>query len=150
MITEKEINSFMEMDMPSEQARLVLKKLIEFGKLYANAKPSRESAVKALTQASDLCSTPINNGGEGLQEKFADAEDTKVTNHPKRYLGKSGVEAIDIIEYIVQDMEGGLAFNVGTAVKYLSRLGKKKTTDELEDWKKTLWYISRSLTLLNK
>ncbi len=150
MITEKEINSFMEMDMPSEQAKLVLRKLIEFARLYENSKPGMEISVKILNEASDLCSAPINNGGEGLQEKFADAEDTKVTNHPKRYLGKSGVEAIDIIEYIVQNMEGGLAFNIGTAVKYLSRLGKKKTTDELEDWKKTLWYISRSLTLLNK
>lgn len=48
----------------------------------------------------------------------------------------SGVEAIDVIEH--------MPFNVGTAVKYLWRLGLKD--DPIQELKKARWYIDREIT----
>lgn len=81
---------------------------------------------------------------ENPVEKFEseDEEDKAVTNHPKRYLNKSGIEAIDIIELFTSGISGGPAFNLGTAVKYLARLGKK-TKNVQEEWKKVKWYMDR-------
>lgn len=81
---------------------------------------------------------------ENPVEKFEseDEEDKSVTNHPKRYLNKSGIEAIDIIELFTSGISGGPAFNLGTAVKYLARLGKK-TKNVQEEWKKVKWYMDR-------
>ena len=47
----------------------------------------------------------------------------------------SGVEAIDVIEH--------MPFNVGTAVKYLWRLGLKD--DPVQELKKARWYIDREI-----
>ena len=81
---------------------------------------------------------------ESPTEKFEveDEADKAVTNHPKRYLNKSGIEAIDIIELFTSGITGGQAFNLGTAVKYLARLGKK-TKNVQEEWKKVKWYMDR-------
>lgn len=81
---------------------------------------------------------------EAPTEKFdsEDEADKAVTNHPKRYLNKSGIEAIDIIELFTSGITGGAAFNLGTAVKYLARLGKK-TKNVQEEWKKVKWYMDR-------
>ena len=56
------------------------------------------------------------------------------TDHP------SGVECITITEW--------MSFNVGNAMKYLWRAGKK--TDELEDLKKARWYVNREIRRLEK
>ena len=86
----------------------------------------------------------IESQAKNPSEKFEmeDEEDKAVTNHPKRYMNKSGIEAIDIIELFCSGISGGPAFNLGTAVKYLSRLGKK-TKNVQEEWKKVKWYIDR-------
>ena len=86
----------------------------------------------------------IARESENQSEKFEseDEADKAVTNHPKRYLNKSGIEAIDIIELFCSGIKGGPAFNLGTAVKYLARLGKK-TKNVQEEWKKVKWYIDR-------
>jgi len=55
-------------------------------------------------------------------------------NHPKHYAGKS-MEVIDVIEAFDLD------FELGNAVKYILRAGKKgPMTDDLE---KAKWYIER-------
>lgn len=54
--------------------------------------------------------------------------------NPAHYKGHpSGVEAIDIIE--------NMPFNLGTACKYLLRLGKKDNA--LQELKKAEWYLTR-------
>ena len=59
---------------------------------------------------------------------------------PAHYLGFSnGAEVIDITEH--------LNFNLGNAVKYVCRAGKK-TKDPMEDLEKAAWYISREIDRL--
>lgn len=80
-----------------------------------------------------------------------DAEDTKPVlpnkpwhdpvNHPSHYTyGK--IETIDYIE------DKGLGFNLGNAVKYISRAGHKQNT--IEDLEKAVWYINREIMRLKK
>lgn len=57
--------------------------------------------------------------------------------NPHYYRSKSGVEAIDIIE------EFDLNFNLGNAVKYLIRSGKKES--KVKDLKKAVWYLEREI-----
>lgn len=61
-------------------------------------------------------------------------------NHPSHYQGK-GLEAIDVIESF------GLGFNLGNAIKYILRAGKKgsEPEDRLNDLKKADWYLSREI-----
>jgi len=61
-------------------------------------------------------------------------------NHPKHYTSDpSGVECIQITRH--------RNFNVGNAIKYLWRAGRKNK-DSLEDLKKARWYIDRAITML--
>lgn len=60
-------------------------------------------------------------------------------NHPQHYGGANNpYEAIKVIE------AWKLNFNLGNAVKYLSRAGKKD--DVVDDLKKALWYIEREIS----
>jgi hypothetical protein len=52
----------------------------------------------------------------------------------------SGIQAIDVIEH--------MPFNVGTAVKYLWRLGLKD--DAIQELKKARWYIDREIAKREK
>ena len=62
-------------------------------------------------------------------------------NHPSHYTyGK--IETIDYIE------DKGLGFNLGNAVKHISRAGHKY--DTIEDQKKAVWYINREISRLEK
>lgn len=65
-----------------------------------------------------------------------------VVNHPSHYQTAAGLETIDVIEAFE------LNFNLGNAVKYLLRAGKKG--DRLEDLKKAAWYIAREIANLEK
>lgn len=61
---------------------------------------------------------------------------TERINHPTHYQG-NGLEVIDVIEAFKLD------FNLGNAIKYILRAGKKG--DRKEDLEKASWYISRSI-----
>lgn len=62
----------------------------------------------------------------------------EAVNHPAHYGGADNpYEAIKVIE------AWSLGFNLGNAVKYLSRAGKKG--DRLEDLKKARWYLDREI-----
>ena len=66
-------------------------------------------------------------------------EEKEMVNHPSHYnMGK--YEAIDVIE------DWNLNFNLGNAVKYISRAGHKD--DIVQDLKKALWYIDREIQRL--
>lgn len=57
-------------------------------------------------------------------------------NHPSHYQGNK-FEVIDIIE----DFQ--LGFNLGNAIKYILRAGKKDSWES--DIKKAIWYLEREL-----
>jgi len=61
-------------------------------------------------------------------------------NHPSHYAEgwSNGAEVIDITE--------NLNFNLGNAVKYISRAGKKDPSKIIEDLQKAQWYLNRELT----
>jgi chitosanase len=60
-------------------------------------------------------------------------------NHPKHYRSDTGHEAIDVIE------AWELSFNLGNAVKYISRCGQKGEGKEIQDLEKAAWYINREI-----
>jgi len=66
-----------------------------------------------------------------------------VVNHPKHYTFGNH-EVIDIIE------DWGLSYHLGNSIKYIARAGKKNKDKEIEDIKKSIWYLERHLTLLEK
>lgn len=61
-------------------------------------------------------------------------------NHPAHYGGDTPYEAIKVIE------AWGLGFNLGNAVKYISRAGRKG--DRLEDLQKARFYLDREIKRL--
>ena len=63
-------------------------------------------------------------------------------NHPNHYLKDSGHEVIDVIE------AWNLNFNLGNAVKYIARAGKKDPKKYKEDLNKAVWYINNQLNKL--
>ena len=81
----------------------------------------------------DICKAlEISRGDILLNEK----DKKEMINHPSHYnMGK--YEAIDVIE------DWNLNFNLGNAVKYISRAGHKD--DIVQDLKKSLWYIEREI-----
>ena len=61
-------------------------------------------------------------------------------NHPEHYGGENNpYEAIKVIEAWELD------FCLGNVVKYISRAGKKKIANELEDLMKAKWYLERRI-----
>lgn len=62
-------------------------------------------------------------------------------NHPSHYGGENSLyETIKVIE------AWNLNFNLGNAVKYISRAGKKDETKYIEDIKKAIWYLEREVS----
>jgi len=62
--------------------------------------------------------------------------------NPPHYKSEGGLESIDVIEKF------NLGFNLGNAVKYILRAGKKEGEPELDDLMKARWYIERRLMQL--
>lgn len=66
-------------------------------------------------------------------------------NHPAHYGGEdSPYEVIKVIE------AWGLRFNLGNAVKYIARSGKKRRSALVEDLKKAQWYLAREISALEE
>ncbi len=73
-----------------------------------------------------------------LCEKFTSQEvDHDPVNKPSHYMSKNGIESIDVIESF------DLNFNLGNAIKYILRSGKK--WNKAEDLRKAIWYIEREI-----
>lgn len=78
---------------------------------------------------------------EADPEKEEDKGDP--VNHPSHYTdGK--IEVIDYIE------DKGLGFCLGSAVKYISRAGKKDQNKEVEDLQKAIWYINQKIEQISR
>ena len=64
-----------------------------------------------------------------------------IVKHPSHYCyGK--YEPKDVIR------DWGLNFNLGSAVKYISRAGKKNPDETIQDLQKAEWYLKRYIELL--
>lgn len=66
-----------------------------------------------------------------------------MVNSPSHYSwlkDKCGIEVIDITRH--------LDFDLGNAIKYILRAGRKK--DAIEDLKKAIWYLNDKIKLLEK
>jgi len=64
-------------------------------------------------------------------------------DHPAHY-NTGGVEVIDAID------AWDLGFNLGNAVKYIARAGKKDPAKLLEDLQKAQWYLAREIERVQK
>lgn len=63
--------------------------------------------------------------------------------HPDYYGGEDNpYEAIKVIE------AWDLGFHLGTAVKYISRMGKKSGEPSTRDLRKAVWYMQREIARL--
>lgn len=70
-------------------------------------------------------------------------KNTDMVNHPVHYGGKGNpYETIKVID------AWELNFNLGNAVKYISRSGKKVST--VEDLEKAAWYLDREISKLKQ
>lgn len=71
------------------------------------------------------------------------AKITNMVDHPDHYGGKENpYEAIKVIE------AWQLNFNLGNAVKYISRSGKKDSI--VQDLEKAVWYLQREIHNIKK
>ena len=61
-----------------------------------------------------------------------------VVNHPSHYTNTK----IEVINYIE---DKGFNYNLGNAVKYISRAGKKNPETYNEDLLKAVWYLNREI-----
>lgn len=61
-------------------------------------------------------------------------------NHPAHYKSNNGLEAINVIDAF------DLGFDLGNAVKYILRAGKKG--DALMDLRKAVWYLEHRIAKL--
>ena len=68
----------------------------------------------------------------------ADKDLRDYVNKPSHY-NSGKIEVIDFIE------DQNLNFNLGNAVKYISRAGKKDPAKFREDLEKAVWYLNREL-----
>lgn len=105
----------------------------DFGCLIFSTSPEYEldKAIKLIQESEEL--DKAHN-----TDKLVDA-----VNHPSYYTdGK--IEVIDYIE------DKKLNFNLGNAIKYISRAGKKDKTKEVEDLEKAVFYINREINRLEK
>ena len=76
---------------------------------------------------------------------------TDNVNHPNHYFwlkDKCGIEVIDITRH--------LDFDLGNAIKYILRAGRKQDSaisdveKEIEDLRKAVWYINDKINQLSK
>lgn len=76
------------------------------------------------------------------RERRTNTDRREAVNHPQHYGGDTVYETIKVIE------AWGLNFNIGNAVKYMSRAGKKDPTKRLEDLRKAEFYLKREINTL--
>ncbi len=100
-----------------------------------------------LNAVNDGWSVMFNNSGEAVGYTRSDRPMTAnadMVNNPPHYTSGARCECGKTIECI-QVIED-LTLNVGNAIKYLWRQGKKG--DAIEDLKKAAWYVNREIKRL--
>ena len=80
----------------------------------------------------------------GIMCQCGQSKNKKSSNvdHPDHYLKNSGFEVIDVIDAWKLD------FDLGNAVKYIARSGKKDPQKNVEDLEKAVWYINHRIKTL--
>ena len=96
----------------------------------------------------ELCNPIIEEGECETQnnEEIDNQNKTQiddVVNHPSHYTSGK-IEVMDFIE------DKKLNFARGNVIKYVSRAGKKDKDKELEDLRKSSWYLNREIQRLEK
>ncbi len=71
-------------------------------------------------------------------------QESSNVDHPDHYMKDSGFEVIDVIN------AWSLDFELGNAIKYIGRAGKKNPSKTIEDLQKAVWYINRKINTLKK
>lgn len=94
--------------------------------------------IKEITSINEDCEKKIKN------VKVEDDENNNdPVNHPSHYTSGK-IEVMDFIE------DKKLNFARGNVIKYVSRAGKKDKDKELEDLRKSSWYLNREIQRLEK
>ena len=70
----------------------------------------------------------------------------EAVNHPSHY-NSGSIEVIDIIKDQLGD-DGLRGFDLGNALKYIMRSGKKDPSKTVEDLKKAVWYLNHYIEFL--
>ena len=100
--------------------------------------PSNKSSRKRLAVKPENPPADKHVDLQSVSEKVCDN-----VNRPDHY-NHGKIEVIDFIE----DKE--LGFNLGNAVKYISRAGRKDANNTIEDLRKAVWYINRQIQRLER
>lgn len=95
-----------------------------------------ESAKDAYIKIED------DSGDKSYYSKTRFAEVDEAVNHPNHYAAGRKYEPIEVIN------DWGLGFDLGNAVKYISRAGRKG--DEVEDLEKALFYIRHYIAMISE
>lgn len=88
-----------------------------------------------------MTEAPIINEPEPLCHKLERLAHDDAVNHPSHYTYGT-IEVIDYIE------DKGFNYNLGNAIKYISRAGHK--LNAVEDLQKAVWYLNREIGRLEK
>ena len=71
---------------------------------------------------------------------------TDPVNHPDHYGGKDNpYEAKKVIKAWTSHLDGPGGWNVGNALKYINRAGKKNKLSTVEDLKKAIFYLQEQI-----
>ncbi len=62
-------------------------------------------------------------------------------DHPD-YYNWFNIECADVIEHF--------GYNLGAAIKYIWRNGRKDSDTQIDDLKKAIWYLNREINKINK
>lgn len=114
----------------------------------AYGKTPADAAANAIRIAKEtLADRPAASRARTAPEESISAgvspEPQNMVDHPPHYGGSDDpYEAIKVIE------AWGATFNIGTALKYLRRHGRKDGVSEVQDLKKAVFYIQREIGLL--
>lgn len=94
--------------------------------------------IDKLQKSVDYCLDWINRNGENTSNDISSMDKNDPVNHPKHYTdGK--YECIDFIH------QYGLGFDLGNAVKYITRAGIKSKDTYIQDLEKALWYLEHHI-----
>ena len=88
----------------------------------------------------------MSNINEDIDAWLRGDADEDVVNHPQHYQltlpNGEPIEAIDYIQAVLGD-DGAVSYCVGSAIKYLSRAGRKGGNSQEQDLRKAAWFCTK-------
>ena len=85
------------------------------------------AALEPLVKAPDYAQTAVSTGA------------SRAVTHPSHYVDGRKYEPVDVIA------DWDLNFDLGNAVKYISRAGRKDPEKTIEDLQKAIFYIEHAI-----